>query len=268
MIRVEYDAAHKPIAPCMLYVEMGKKRRGWAMRYQPLRANAPRKLPLLWQGANSGQKAGRPRVNRGIRNKKRFFLGYLVMAVFFQPALAQALLVDNFERHGALNMLGNPANSFAQGPSKLLAARRWIPEGRGAGGEVLMLRYAKQVRGGPGDAGGWCGYYTLLKTPGRAGIPDQYLDGSKYRAITFWIRGQRGDENFIVGLVDRYWDEAGGSDQAKGIGAYLPDGKVTREWQRANIPLDEFVVDFDHLASIVFMFQGAGTVYIDGIALE
>ena len=131
-----------------------------------------------------------------------------------------------------------------------------------------MLRYIKQVRGVPGDAGGWCGYYTLLKTPGRGGTPDRYLDGSKYQAITFWVRGQRGNESFVVGLVDRYWDKAGGSDLAGEIGAYLPARKVTREWQKAVIPLDRFVVDFERLASIVFMFEGTGTVYIDSIALE
>jgi len=242
------------------------------MRHQPLRAKSPRKLPLLWQGANSGQKAGRPRPRIGSRiREKRFFLGYLIAAVLLlHPSAAQALLVDNFEQHGALNMLGNPAHGFAQGPSTLLAVRRWIPPegGREAGGEVLMLHYAKQVRGGPGNAGGWCGYYTLLKMPGQGGTPDRYFDGTPYRAITFWIRGQRGDENFIVGLVDRYWDRAGGSDLAKGIGAYLPAGKVTREWQRASIPLDEFVVDFDQMSSIVFMFEGTGTVYIDQIVLE
>jgi hypothetical protein len=240
------------------------------MRHQPLRAKSSRKLPLLWRGASSGQKAGRPRPRIGNRIlKKKFFLGYLVMAVLLQPVSAQALLmVDNFEQHGSLNMLGNPASGFARGPSKLLAARRWIPPSGGAGGEVLMLRYAKQVRGGPGDQGGWCGYYTLLKTPGGGGTPDRYFDGSKYRTITFWIRGQRGNENFVVGLVDRYWDKAGGSDLAGEIGAYLPARKVTREWQKAVIPLDRFVVDFERLASIVFMFEGAGTIYIDGVALE
>lgn len=239
------------------------------MRHQPLRAKSPRKLPLLWRGANSGQRAGapRPRVG-GEKRKKRFFLGFVTLALMLLPVPARALLVDNFEQHGASNMLGNPANSFSEGPSRLLAARRWIPMNRGAGGEVLMLRYVKQVQGGPGDTGGWCGYYTLLKTPGRGGTADQYLDGSKYEAITFWVRGQRGNENFVPGLVDRYWDRAGGSDQAKGIGAYLAAGKITTEWQKAKIPLDEFVVDFDQLASIVFMFEGAGTIYVDGITLE
>lgn len=203
-------------------------------------------------------------------------LGLLAVAAVPAFTVPGPLLVDNFERHDIRNVLGNPANIFVKGPSDISATRRWIPPQAGRGQEVLMLRYVKRAQGGPENAGGWCGYYTLLKTPGRGGAADRYFDGLAYKKVTFWVRGQRGGENFVVGLVDRYWDKAGDSARSLGIGAYLPAGRVTTEWQKAAIPLSEFLVDFRELSAIVFMFEGdlypsgqqAGAVYIDNVALE
>lgn len=207
---------------------------------------------------------------------------YPVLALLWVAGLqiagaeAAVLRVDNFEQHDIRNLLGNPANVFVQGPSRVLAARRWVPPGVGAGEEVLMLRWTRQARGGPNGSGGWCGYYTLLKSPGRDGAADEYLDGSRYGAITFWVRGEKGGEEFVVGLVDRYWDEAGDSARSRDIGAYLPAGRVTTEWQKAAIPFSEFYVDFTRLSAVVFVFEResgspaeqTGTMYIDNIALE
>ena len=36
---------------------------------------------------------------------------------------------------------------------------------------------------------------------------------------------------------------------------YLPEGKVTTEWQKAVIPFSEFNVDYSKLASIVIAFE-------------
>lgn len=200
-----------------------------------------------------------------------FLLWALLTAI---PAQA-VLLVDNFEQHGMLNLLGNPANTFGKGPSRILAARKWIPPAAGHGEEVLMLKYIKKDRGGPADEGGWCGYYTLLKIPGKGGVPDRYLDASQYKAVTLWVRGDRGGEKFVVGLVDRYWDRAGDSARSADIGKYLPEGKVTTEWQKARVPFSEFLVNYRQLAALVIMFEAdppagrqIGTIYIDNITLE
>ncbi|MBI3322439.1 MAG: hypothetical protein HYZ94_02020, partial [Candidatus Omnitrophica bacterium] len=184
------------------------------------------------------------------------------------------------------NKLGNRANVFIKAPSKAMVSPRADKVG-GKDSQVLMLRYDKRNTGGPFDSGGWCGYYTLLKAPGALVAPtpdnpnpdptgEQYFDGSAFQAITFWVRGENGDENFVVGLSDRHWDKIGDSVKSEEIGKYVPAGKLSKEWQKATIPLDEFYLDHTQLASISFVFEGdlfpetghTGTIYIDDVSLE
>ncbi|MBI3333106.1 MAG: hypothetical protein HYZ93_03325 [Candidatus Omnitrophica bacterium] len=201
-------------------------------------------------------------------------------------SFAASLLVDDFEGSETKNKLGNRANVFIKAPSKAMVSRRGDAV-QGKQTHVLMLRYEKKATGGPYDSGGWCGYYTLLKSPGAlvaptpdnpnpAPIEEQFLDGSPYKAITLWVRGEKGDENFVVGLSDRHWDQVGDSVKSQEIGKYLPAGKLTTEWQKATIPMDEFFLDYGQLASVAVVFEGdlfpqgghAGVVYVDDIALE
>ena len=201
-------------------------------------------------------------------------------------ALAAPVLVDDFNSGEIKNLLGNRSNVFIKAPSKAMVAFREDTVG-GKKSQVLMLRYNKRNSGGPFDSGGWCGYYTLLKSPAALvapteenpnpePLPEQYMDGSQYKAITFWVRGEKGDENFVVGLSDRHWDKIGDSVKSEEIGKYLPAGKLTTDWQKASIPLDEFFLDYTQLASIAIVFEGdlfpetghAGMIYIDDLALE
>ena len=202
------------------------------------------------------------------------------------PVFAVPLLVDDFETGEIKNKLGNRTNVFVKAPSKaMLSYRQDIVNGRKT--RVLLLRYEKQNSGGPYDTGGWCGYYTLLKSPGAlvaptpenpnpAPVEEKYFDGSVYSAVTLWVRGEKGDENFVVGLSDRHWDRVGDSVKSQEIGKYLPGGRLTKEWQKATIPLDEYFIDHQELASIAIVFEGdlfpasghAGTIYIDDIAFE
>lgn len=210
----------------------------------------------------------------------------LALAVAAGPA-GPPLLVDNFEGADIIrNALGNRANVFLRQPSKAMVSRRFEIVG-GEKTRVLTLRYDKQNAGGPFGTGGWCGYYTLLKTaeavsgsglrpelPGAAS--KAYLDAGAYRSITLWVRGERGDENFVVGVADRHWDRIGDSVKSLPIGQYLPAGKVTTDWQKAVIPLEEFYVDLSQLASIAIVFDSdlfpmkgaSGTVHLDDIRLE
>lgn len=219
-----------------------------------------------------------------------FVLAGVLFLSFAHGATAGAatLLVDDFEGEEIQNRVGGRANVFQKAPSKAMISRRSDTiEGKTT--NVLLLRYEKHNEGGPYDMGGWCGYYTLLKKPGHLVAPqegsdnpaaeqspDQYLDGSGYKAITFWVRGEQGGENFMIGLSDEHWDRVGDSVKSEEVGKYLPSGKVTKDWQKAVIPLDTFFLDYGKLGSIAFSFEsdafpdgkGAGTVYIDNVALE
>lgn len=221
--------------------------------------------------------------------KRRFFETAVLMALFAGQctwAAAATLLVDDFEGDEVKNRLGNRANVFIKAPSKAMVSLR-ADKVKDQPTRVLMLRYVKKNTDGPSGTGGWCGYYTLLKSPGALVAPtpddpnpepvaEQYLDGTPYKTLTFWVRGQKGDENFVVGLSDRHWDRVGDSVKSEEISKYLPDGKLTTQWQKASIPLSDFFVDITQLAAVSVVFEGdlfgeaghEGTLFIDDIALE
>jgi len=206
------------------------------------------------------------------------------------PVIANAadkLVVDDFEGEEIVNKLGNRANVFVKAPSRIMISKRQDTiEGNPT--NVLMLHYDKQSEGGPYGTGGWCGYYTLLKSPATLVAPsegaaepaqpaeDTYMDGTGYKTLTFWVKGEKGGENFMIGLADRHWDKIGDSLKSEEIGKYVPAGKITTEWQKATIPLDVFFLDYGKLSSVAISFEsdcfpegkGEGVVYIDDITFE
>ena len=194
-------------------------------------------------------------------------------AVFFlsqMPVYANPLLVDDFKNDGVINHLGNRANIFLRAPSRVMVtSKEEMIEGILR--HVLLIRYDKKNSGGPFDSGGWCGYYTLLKSP-----ENVYLDVSVFKTVTFWVSGGKGAENIVVGLADRYWDKVGDSAKSLEIGRYLLHGKLTREWQKVRIPFSEFFMDYTQLAAIAIIFDSdlfsktghAGTIYIADLSFE
>ncbi|MFH1779078.1 MAG: carbohydrate binding domain-containing protein [Candidatus Omnitrophota bacterium] len=185
----------------------------------------------------------------------------------FKTAEAEVKLIDDFK--GQENLLGGKSNVYQQEPSRAYLSRKAV-ERDGKSEMVLMIKYDKKNKGGSYDSGGWCGYYTLLKTD------STYFDISKYKNLTLWVKGAQGDENFKVGLADRHWEQADDSVKSDQIGAYLKAGKITTDWQKATIPLNLFLIDFTEMSSLAICFEsecfpdgsGMGTVYIDDIALE
>lgn len=179
---------------------------------------------------------------------------------------AATLLVDDFE--GASNKVGGRSNTYVMAPSRALALQ--TDKDVKSGSKALMLRYDKRPKGGPYDSGGWCGYYTLLKSGPR------YFDATAYQSLTFWVKGAEGTENFVVGLADKHWDDVGDSVKSEAIGTYLLGGKLTTEWQKATIPLSTFMLEMRELASVAICFEGSvlpggegkGTVYLDDLTLE
>lgn len=181
-------------------------------------------------------------------------------------AVAASLIVDDFET--PTNKLNGRSSTYAQEPSRALHVRTKDAAHGGTGS--LMLKYDKRGAGGPYDSGGWCGYYTQVKS-GR-----QFFDATPYTKLTLWVQGAAGGECFMIGVADRHWDEVGDSVKSEALGRYLPEGKITTQWQQATIPLSAFFVDMRELATIAVCFEGGcfpdgegqGTVYIDDLAFE
>jgi len=181
----------------------------------------------------------------------------------------EKLIIDDFTSIDS-NSLGGEFDAYEEPPSKVSLSYRETERG-GKTTQVLLLKYHRVMSGGPYDQGGWCGYYTLLKTENTP-----YFDASKYKYLTLWVKGEKGTENFVVSMSDVYLDKKRQSRKSKPIGKYLKEGKITTDWQKARIPLDEFYLDFKKVISINIDFErelfangsNKGTVYINNIAFE
>lgn len=177
-------------------------------------------------------------------------------------------LIDNFEKQG--NTFGGRSSTYMEQPSGIMA-RRTDEVFYGDSGKSLELRYKKANEGGKFGTGGWCGYYTVIKNG-----PRNFFDATPYKYLTFYVKGAKGGENFKVGMADEVWEQREDSMKSDQIGAYLQAEKITTEWQKAKIPLDDFWVDTKKLASVAICFEGdvfpegkgEGTVYIDNLQFE
>jgi hypothetical protein len=162
-------------------------------------------------------------------------------------------ILDNFDASD-VNLLGRKTNAYKKLPSVCKFER--IQEGRfGPSGRALKLSYKK-------ESTGWCGYYTLLNQ-----IDGEYYDLRPYKAVSFMVKVENGGEEFEIGMADKNWIIIGDSLKAGSVRKYLPGG-VTKDWQEAVIPLEDFgLLDFSEMGSFVINFyeKGEGTIYIDDL---
>ena len=199
---------------------------------------------------------------------KRFVVLAGLISILAGPLCLQAaekFLIDDFETKG--NALYSKTGTYKKAPSD---AKKGRTKKVAANGEYsLWVGFKKEVKG-------FCGYFLHLQTGGK------YFDATKYSKITFMVKGKKGGENFQIGLADKYWFELDDSVKSDDITNYVPGGKITTEWQKAEIPLKVFVdkrsgdFDLSTLGSIAFCFEtacfadgtGSGVIYLDDICLE
>lgn len=178
---------------------------------------------------------------------------------------ADELVIDNFDHglsHGVYTKRGNTVGGYqgtwAKRPSYALLRKSNVHR-RGDRGLGMILEWKKE--------GGWCGWYTLLQDAN--GVP---VDATPYNALCFWIKGEKGGENFDIGFADAEMQELEiDAVYAGAVGAFLPGG-VTKEWREVKVPLSriESWINMRSLGSLVFWVRdgGAGTVYVDDIVLR
>jgi len=170
------------------------------------------------------------------------------------------LLIDDFEKgqssgvfYERKNSIGGYQGTWARRPSYSVITKL-SDEKDPRRGRYLCIEYKKEA--------GWAGWYTLLNG----------ADASNYNALTFWVKGAKGNEKFDIGLADAKMQElqidavyAGAAD------LFLPVG-VTTEWQKVKVPLSrvESQVDISKMGSIVLWFKygGEGKIYVDDMQFE
>lgn len=192
-----------------------------------------------------------------------FFLTQTVLLF----AAGNVIVVDDMNK--TKNKLNGRCSVYQRAPSRAGISRIKMDR-NGKKEKVLKIAFNKKGKGGPYGSGGWCGYYSIVKKG------NKFLDVAKYKNLTFWVKGTKGGEKFKIGAADQSWEKKGDSVKSDDISVYLPKEKITTEWQKAVIPLDEIFIEWSMLASLAICFEsdlyetGAakGTVFIDQIQFE
>lgn len=120
---------------------------------------------------------------------------------------------------------------------------------------------------------GWCGIWMhLFNTMDELGKKEvRFYDPVKegYRYLSFMVRGEKGRENFFIGVADRERMKAEDSVRAGAVSDFLKTG-ITRQWQEVLIPLEDLGIDLAEFGLINFDFSEMGkqTVYIDSVCFK
>ncbi len=104
------------------------------------------------------------------------------------------------------------------------------------------------------DTASFCGSYVML-----------LADLTKYKTLTFLVKGAVGGEEFNIGLNDHIANKREDAVFVGSVNRYLPKGVLT-DWQVVKIPIaDFFGPDISTSFSIIFLFsaQSEGSIWID-----
>ena len=172
---------------------------------------------------------------------------------------AKLLLVDDFEG-GQQNRLGGFHEKYQAGDSVAVLDRDARVH-RGRAGSSLAVQADRRATG---YCGVWLQFFNF-RAPQR-----QYFDARPYGYLSFWVKGQTGDERFTVKLADRKWIEKEDSIAVGEIRQFLPKG-VTTNWQEVLIPLAPIKsLDLQQLGGLTIDFAAPGrhVLYIDDISFK
>lgn len=183
----------------------------------------------------------------------------LVVGGPVQAEPAPVRMIDDFNL-GIQNLLGGYRNTFQSSPSSassLLVSDVF----RGHSGQSLRVEVNKQTEG-------FCGMWIHLfdfREPGHG-----YFDTRRYEYLSFWVRGEKGGEDFVVQMADQEWIEKEDSVRVGSIRQFLPEG-ITTDWQEVLIPLASLRnLDRQRIGGLTFNFNTTGqhTVYIDDLSFK
>jgi len=195
-----------------------------------------------------------------------FFRIRLLLAALLLPACVVAaeapsgsLVLWDFD-HGISNSWGGRYNVYMREPSW---ARTYLDRDvtRGPSGHSLRVTAHR-------EAAGFCGLW-LDFYPGSE-VPARYLDASSYRYLSFWVKGDKGGEDFEIELTDLGNVDREDARPRRPLDAYLAGGMTTK-WQEVAIPFADFPgLDRSRLMRMAFNLPklGDSRFYLDDIALK
>jgi hypothetical protein len=158
-------------------------------------------------------------------------------------------LVSSFEG-GSRNQLGGYYSAFSLAPS---ASRLTLAKWDG-GHRALTMEFSRA-------AAGFCGMWVHLFDFRQSPADRIYLDIGNYAFLTFWIRGQRGNERILLKVSDADWERKDDALPVGELSTFLPSRKIESTWQRVIVPLSALPRNLNsrRLASLVFEAVGSDT---------
>ncbi len=177
----------------------------------------------------------------------------------FLPALGRAQtpqVVWDFDQ-AISNRLGGAYNVFSRSPS---SSRSYLDPEVNPKGSRHSLRITAH-RAAEGFCGVWLDFYPAASNPPR------YVDASAYRYLSFWLKGQKGGEEFDIALKDSTWPQHEDTNPTVNLRRYLPKGAPS-EWRQVLIPLADFQgLNPRALAGMTISFVQPGDyrVYLDNL---
>jgi carbohydrate binding protein with CBM30 domain len=167
------------------------------------------------------------------------------------------LTIWNFD-NGLTNSLGGGYNVYSRSPS---SARTYLDPKVHHDSSGHSLRVTSH-RAPEGFCGVWFEFFP------KSLDPPQALDASYYNYLTFWLKGEKGGEDFDVSLSG---GSAGEDTRPKvPLHNYLPNGATT-EWQEVAIPLGAFAgIDRRQLTQLTLDISRPGheRFFLDSVALK
>ncbi len=185
-----------------------------------------------------------------------FIAGLLTLNVV---AAERVLVVDRFD-DDVQNQLGGYRNSFDAAPSHATILRDTTVR-RGPVGRSLRITAVKKNEG---FCGAWIHLFDMNSDEPR------YLNATRFRFLSFWVKGSRGGERFKIKLADRRWVEKEDALELADVGRVLPRG-VTTEWQEVIVPLDlGHTLSLSELGGVTLEFSTPGehTIFIDDLSFK
>lgn len=173
--------------------------------------------------------------------------------------ISEVLVLADFNK-GNQNALGGYFNRFEREPAKATVDLTSFVF-RGDNGKSLEIMAQNN---GTGFCGAWMHFFDFRSET------KTYFNALSYNYLSFWVKGDRGGEQFTVKVADKRLIELEDSAIAGQIEKFLPGG-VNQEWQEVLVPLNQLVnVDKTKLGGLIFDFDTPGDykIYVDDIALK
>ncbi len=194
--------------------------------------------------------------NEGWASPEEYPSYALAIATNTNPSSLTPLIVADFDDTSATTSLGGRYNTFRRAPSRAsVGITQEQPYGQS--GRSLEITYDRKSRG-------WCGLWMRLVPEG------QVFDAAGYRYLTFYVRGDKGGEDFDITLSwDRTWSQNDDSKMVGNIQDFLPSG-VTQQWQKVKVPLAQSLrFDMNVMSGFAVVCRGgSGKIFIDQVQLE